>query len=316
MSSKKQQLYLLSLIVFLSYGPLNAQTSHWHLIWDKNADDDSVEYYVVYKHSGSVPSSRDSIAGVDHPASQNQDSVMYIDTELDPGILYYYSVVAVDYLKRRSVFSEPAFEAIPTIINFPDTLKLPADTSVVINLTTRVSDLDDPSSELSWFVNGQKSYHDAVNSLNISINTSNRASFVTNSVWSDTLTVQFSTVDPDSFYNIHSLVLTSGVFSTDTTDTTLPPPVVEEEQIYAFPVPFISDQHNQITIDKIPENADLVIYNFITEPVFYYKNITGGEFNWDVRNMTGKNISSGLYFYIIKDKNGNKIASGKLVVIR
>jgi len=326
MSNNKLFFYLLSLILFLVYGSLQAQTrtTSWRLIWDKNAAKDTVSYYVVYKRAGAVPAAGDSIARVNHPGSAAQSLVEYRDTNISAGVLYYYRVVAVDYLQRRSTFSETVSAAIPRIINFPDSLILPVDTTVTINLSTKVSDLDDASGTLSWFVNGQKTYQNGIASLRININSANQSSFITNQNWSDTLTLNFTVFDPDSFFNTRSLIVAYGAYitppvdTTDTTDTTHTDSTdtTLTDQVYAFPIPFMSDQHIQITFEKIPENAELVIYNIMGESVFYYKNITGGQYNWDVRNMSGKKINSGLYIYLVRDKSGNNLASGKLVIIR
>jgi hypothetical protein len=199
MLNKKGQFFFL--FSFLLINLLSAQTAHWRLIWTKNAETDTVDYYVVYRNENSAPSSGDSIAMVQHPSNAAQDSVVYVDNQINRGIHYYYNVIAVDYKARRSSFSESVHAAIPQI-RF-STLTLQADASVPIDLNNDqyVRDPDNNFSELSWSVIG---------GTQISAQINNDTKVVTFTTPSDTNIqedFEFTVTDPDGFVDVRSVTV-------------------------------------------------------------------------------------------------------------
>jgi len=186
----------LSLAFFIITNALFGQTNQWKLIWNRNVPEDSVEYYVVYRHENASPTSGDSVGWQLQPTGINVDSVVYLDTDITPGIHYYYSVVAVDYAARRSRFSGSVSAAVPEIIF--GTLALPVDTSqsldtIIINLNSSdyVNDPDDDFN-LSWEISGGSQ-------ISAQINAQNRITFVTPTNLDLQEIFEFSVVDPDGF---------------------------------------------------------------------------------------------------------------------
>jgi hypothetical protein len=198
------RIYIPAILILCTFGDLFAQTSQWRLIWDKNAVEDSVEYYVVYRRANSLPSSADSVGWRPQPSAAAEDSVVYADFNLSIGTRYYYRVVAVDSLARRSGFSSSVDAAIPEITF--GTLVLTVDTTQALD--TVIIDLDnadyvnDPDDEfnVSWFVTSGSQ-------ISVQIDEQNRATFISTTNLTHQESIQFSVVDPDSFYDERSVLI-------------------------------------------------------------------------------------------------------------
>ena len=92
------------ILVFLTALFINAQTVEWRLMWDKNLDCDNVTAYKIYKDT--------------HPGAttwiHSQLDTVYIDSDLQKGVLIYYRLKAEnDY--GESDFSNEVSGSIPLI---------------------------------------------------------------------------------------------------------------------------------------------------------------------------------------------------------
>lgn len=110
MSRKLIGFYLTILLFVFIVMP---QTVKWHLVWDKNTEDD-MHHYIVYRDTN--PSPTDSIASVIH-VFDSVDTVEYVDTNITRGVLYYYRLIAVNTAGAKSDFSDEVFASIPKIID-------------------------------------------------------------------------------------------------------------------------------------------------------------------------------------------------------
>jgi len=263
MYNKNYQYFFFFLFSFFLINIVGAQTTHWRLIWDKNAEEDTVTYYVVYRNENSAPSIGDSIAKAQHPSNPAQDSVVYLDNQITRGIHYYYSVVAVDYKARRSNFSESAHAAIPQI-RF-SSLNLQADASVPIDLKNDqyVRDPDNSYSELSWNVTGGNQ---------ISAQIDNDTKIVTFTTPGDTNIqedFEFTVTDPDGFFDMRSITVSLSAApapNQNPTINSIPIQMATEDQFYQYtvqatdpdgdPLTFtLSENPNFLNISRIDNNS-------------------------------------------------------------
>lgn len=84
---------------------------------------------------------------------------------------------------------------------------------------------------------------------------------------------------------------------------------------FAFPVPYKSTQGNFITFRGIGNDAKIRIYTTHGREVFHIAvQPSNGEYQWDVKNMSGERLASGVYFYVIESPDGKK--DGKLIIIQ
>lgn len=85
---------------------------------------------------------------------------------------------------------------------------------------------------------------------------------------------------------------------------------------YAFPVPFIRQQHSQIYFKDLPAQGTIKIFTVTGETVkeISFDPTRTDPLPWDVTNVSGKSVATGVYFYQV-DGSGQK-TTGKLVIIR
>jgi hypothetical protein len=293
LNSKHKILYICIIILTGIFSELSAQTSQWKLIWDKNSES-NMSYYLVFRDIKSLPDVQ--IGGqVNHPNN------VYVDTDIERGVLYFYRLKAVNSEGIESDYSDEVSAAIPKI-EFPNSVKnrvMPPDSTDEVYLGNYVTDPDNPSNQFIWTVEGNVK-------LSVQIDpVSHIATISSTGDWGNQEKLIFTVTDVDSFFDEAAITVYS--------DSSFIPE--SSAEINAYPIPYRPTQHNNgITFLDIPENSTLIIYNLLGEPVFKIDNISG-FYNWDVKNSSGKVVNSGLYLYYFKNKN-KKISSGKLVIIR
>jgi len=108
------------------------------------------------------------------------------------------------------------------------------------------------------------------------------------------------------------------VISPDSTFTVKQETVVTQEETLAYPNPFYAanDQHKKVHFENIPENGTIILFDLTGNVVFKHKEISGGAFEWDLLNNSGKEVRSGLYIYIIQNSGGKELADGKIIIVR
>jgi hypothetical protein len=187
--------------VIILLSSATAQTTQWRVVWDKNAAIDSVEYYRVFRNIGSAPGLSDEIGTVPQPTNINQDSVVYLDQNIESGVHYFYRVQAIDSLQRSSPLSPSADAAIPIIL-INDHLTLASNSIISFSLNDQqyVNDPDHSFNQLDWAVTGGTD-------ISININSSNTITIETPEDTTIEETFQFSVVDPDSFYDVKSVTI-------------------------------------------------------------------------------------------------------------
>ena len=194
-------IFLIFIILFGSNG--YSQTSRWRVIWKRNPVSEKILYYVVFRKINTAPSISDSLGWKAEATGATQNNLLYyVDTNLTPGLHYYYRVQAVDSFKNRSSLSLALDAAIPKIVMI-DSLSFPVDSifSINLNQSPYVQDADNSLSDLSWSVTGGTL-------IQISINSSNIATITTPSDSTIKETFTFTVADPDSFFDTKSVVLT------------------------------------------------------------------------------------------------------------
>jgi hypothetical protein len=181
------------------FSPLHAQTTEWRLIWDANSEEDMSHYEVYRSDDQSEPDSL--IATVSH--NINADSIIYPDDTIKPGVLYKYSVIAVDSNGNKSDHSEPDSAGIPLISGIPGETISMSDQFSIIHLDSLLHDPDHTSNDSTWTAE----FNDSV--LDVVINSEHEAIIsVTNPQWTGTEKVIFKATDPEGFYDTDTVNFT------------------------------------------------------------------------------------------------------------
>ncbi len=269
-----------------------AQTKQWRLIWDPNPEND-MKLYEVYRDTDSNPTNM--IATVNHP------DTVYIDTDISPGIRYYYRLKAVNTSNLRSDFSDQVSAAIPKIVDLPDKMGILPDSTLTLELDDYISDPDHSESLIRWEVTGDSA-------LTADIDAHTRILTIRSpSDWSNPETLTIRATDPDEFYDEKSIIFTVGVAE------------VEEDEVNVFPVPYKANdpQHTDgISFINLENGSRITVYNMLGEVVFRTDKLYEPIFRWDVKNNAQKEIRSGLYLYVIINNQKKRYASGKIIVVR
>ena len=182
------------LIIFVIFFRLFSQTTEWRLIWDKNQEAD-MSYYKIYRSTSSPAETL--LDTLHHKMRAGNDTIMvYMDSDIEKGIQYFYRVKAVDLSGVESDFSEEISAAIPRISDsFPDEMELKSDTVVSFNYRDYVTDPDNNKSELTCIVEKDTLHLISVNNQTGLISIQTPDPFVGEE------TVRFEISDPDSFYD-------------------------------------------------------------------------------------------------------------------
>lgn len=287
------KLRILAAIACLSIA-LPAQGNQFKLSWTPNREP-MISHYLVFRDTLGAPEA--VVATVYHPRHT------FIDTDVRPGVRYYYRLKAVNRADSASAYSATVSAAIPRV-RFPeglDTLLLNPGSLHELDLDPYLQDPDNTPEQIAWSAAGNIS-------LAVQIDPQqHRARILAPANWRQRESLVFTARDPGGFAGSDTIVVTAAQISAN--------PATE---IIVFPVPYRPAEHQQISgisFSGLPAGATLTIYNFLGEPVFLRENLEGG-FIWDTRNRAGEPAVSGLYLYRVTGTNGSLIADGKLVIIR
>ncbi|GAB4372216.1 MAG: hypothetical protein Kow0042_15430 [Calditrichia bacterium] len=223
-------------LVFLLLGLLafSAKTQQWTVSWKKNSESDMWRYN-LYRDTASLPTT--FLTSVMHP------DTVFIDTQIEKGVLYYYRVTAVDSAGNESGFSEEAFASLPKITGLPASLTLPADTTYTISLNNFVVDPDQSVQKLSWEVG-------SVTHLSVQINPqTNVLTIQTPAGWSAQENVELTVTDSLGFTDTAIIQVNSSASSTlGPTITPIPDQTIQEGS--SFTTIALDDYVND------PDNSD------------------------------------------------------------
>lgn len=191
-------------------------------------------------------------------------------------------------------------EAIPQLLDIPDQSIKTGQSFSDINLDSYLT-YDGFIGKLLWTYYPQSQY------LDIYINQNHIASISYDSDWLGVENIVFLATDT-----------TTGLSDNDAVQfrVTSDSVKVDQEKIFAFPVPFRTSQgSSHITFRNLPIGGKLIIYDLLGYPV-YETDITTTEHPWRTTNQHGKWVRSGVYLYIVKDEHGKKVKSDKVIIIR
>lgn len=128
---------IFSLLLALSF--LRAQTNSLHIRWDINPEPDMYQYHLYRADNNSINFSLCAV--IIHP-----DSIYCDTTDIEPGNLYSYTLVAIDSAGNQSDFSDTASVGLPKIEWVIPTISNSETTFV--NLSQIISDPDHSFSQL------------------------------------------------------------------------------------------------------------------------------------------------------------------------
>lgn len=85
-----------------------------------------------------------------------------------------------------------------------------------------------------------------------------------------------------------------------------------------FPNPVQSTRgHATLTLDNLPRNREVKIFNLRGRKVFEERVVNGGtQLVWDLKNSDGKIVSSGIYIYVLESLSTGEKLKGKFAIIR
>lgn len=222
-----------------------AQTTQWRLLWDPNTETD-MYYYKIYRDTHSSPTTQIDITI--HPDTE------YIDSDLQPGVQYYYRLRAVDSTELESDYSAVVSAAIPNITNLSE-VAVHQDQNFELNLNDFVNDPDHNNNEIVWTYTGNSNF-------NIVIGTNNIATITTASAgWVGSENVTFTATDPDEFFDI------------------------EVANLFVNVVPVASDIANQ-TINQGEDFNTIALDNFVVD-----SDNDDSEISWTSEGNTNLNVS-------------------------
>ena len=230
---------LLLTLVFLSQMCFSvfAQTSEWHLIWDTNQEDD-MSYYKIFRSTNSPAYTEYNT--VQHPTNGDM-TVSFLDNQLDRGTQYFYRIKAVNSSQAESEFSFEVSAAIPDMSDLPASISLADGETTYLQLDDYVADPDHSDSELQWEVSG-------VSQLQVSINLATRvATIVAPNPWTSQEVLTFTVTDPDSFYDVKSLSVFSGLAAPEIT--------------FSTPVSFNEDESEVLDLNDHVNDSDTPLQN-------------------------------------------------------
>lgn len=99
------------------------------------------------------------------------------------------------------------------------------------------------------------------------------------------------------------------------TDATSPSEDIDDDKIWAYPNPVVSDYNGLITVVGLTEKAQIKIVN-PNGYVVAEGTSNGGTFTWDARDKRGERVASGVYIVMVATADGKKGAACKIAVIK
>ncbi|MBD3170306.1 MAG: T9SS type A sorting domain-containing protein, partial [candidate division Zixibacteria bacterium] len=85
--------------------------------------------------------------------------------------------------------------------------------------------------------------------------------------------------------------------------------------IHVFPNPYRpGNGHEVVTFRNLPDDSQIKVATVSGKIVKEFKNVSEGDYQWDVHNESGSALATGVYLYIINYPGGT--SNGKLAVIR
>lgn len=97
------------------------------------------------------------------------------------------------------------------------------------------------------------------------------------------------------------------------------PPAIDSQlqNIDVYPNPFIPDEHNVLTFNRLPDDAEINIYSVSFKKIKFIDNIDNVTHRafWNGMDEKNKKVDSGIYIYIVITPDGSK-KIGKVAVIR
>jgi ligand-binding sensor domain-containing protein len=97
------------------------------------------------------------------------------------------------------------------------------------------------------------------------------------------------------------------------------PPAIDSQlqSIDVYPNPFIVDEHDILTFNRLPDDAEIYIYSISFKKIKYIgdiNNVTHQAF-WKGKDEADNKVDSGIYIYMVVTPDGNK-KTGKIAVIK
>lgn len=99
------------------------------------------------------------------------------------------------------------------------------------------------------------------------------------------------------------------------TDATSPSEDIDDDKIWAYPNPVVSDYNGLITVVGLTDKAQIKIVN-PNGYVVAEGTSNGGTFTWDARDKRGERVASGVYIVMVATADGKKGAACKIAVIK
>jgi len=271
-----------------------AQTNQWQIVWDKNPEPD-ISNYIVYK-------SKDNL-NYKELARTNASETKYIDNNIEPGILYYYKIKAINQTGRESQFSDEAHAAIPKIVNFPHTFSITENNENTFNLEKMISDPANQTHLMDWKVESNHQIEVALNS-NKTLKIKAPATWKTG----DFDTLKILVTNPQGFSFLDEMVISYGDNNNlETNNNFIGLTWINKNSLN------LGDD-GEIEFLNLPINSTLIIYNSFGEEVFTKTKLTK-SFKWNAENNEGDTVLFGLYIFKIMNSNNVEVAQGSFRVV-
>lgn len=201
----KHVIYTVLISLIVSYAQ---ETAQWRILWDRNSDSSSVEYYWIYKGLSEesvvrfkkVPDSEDpSLEDINWHFDADTQYIELTDKEIQKGIWYYYKAKAFNAEDDSSEFSNTADKAYPKL-DIPNRAFL-CDSTVEFLFSDIIIDPDTPNGPFTWII------HDT-NLVRINITDNSLEVFAQTECITGRDTVFFNVIDPDGFNDSDTAIFT------------------------------------------------------------------------------------------------------------
>lgn len=90
---------------------------------------------------------------------------------------------------------------------------------------------------------------------------------------------------------------------------------LKDDDLHIYPNPVRPDYYGDVTIEGLPDGAEVKITTTGGQLVRKAKT-TGGVYKWDVRDASGAGVGSGVYYVLAVTADGKHGARGRIVVVR
>ncbi|MDZ7859292.1 MAG: FlgD immunoglobulin-like domain containing protein [Candidatus Krumholzibacteriota bacterium] len=288
------------LLIVLSINVSSQETADYLVNWEPNPEPD-ITGYVIYR-------SLDRGAGFTAIDSVDNNTFEYLDEGLEKGTRYYYRLIAKNTSGERSGFSNPVSgmtipaDAAPSL---SDSCKITGKSQT--SLSSFRINWETPVATTGFIQYDSDAVLDSMSSFDETDWTTSHSNQLENLVVRKTYYARAAAYD--QYDN-----LTISARDTLTVAEEVPAPV-SSPQLNIYPVPYSPFKGVSMTMNGLPSNGAVRIFNSNGMEIHKETIPAGGEINWDGTNHNGSKVMSGVYYVIVEDSGGEVTEKRPVMIV-